>query len=85
MGCEALKPLIGVPSSEKYKQLHVKVSKDLNKVDSAFVVPKTTNVFPKIYFFVFYFLFFFSVILSHFEPEICTIKTPNVFFKIDLV
>lgn len=83
MGCEVLKPLIGVPSGEKYKQLHVKVSKDLNKVDSACVVPKTTNVFPKFFFFFIY--WFFSVILSHFEPEICTIKTPNVFFKIDLV
>lgn len=84
MGCEVLKPLIGVPSSEKYKQLHVKVSKDLNKVDSACVVPKTTNVFPKIYF-LFFIYCFFSVILSHFEAETCTIKTPNVFFKIDLV
>lgn len=62
MGCEVLKPLIGGPSSEKYKQLHVKVSRDLNKVDSACVVPKTTNVFPKIDFLVFIYCSF-----CHFE------------------
>lgn len=45
--CDVLKPLTGVPSSDKYKQLHVKVSKDLNKVDSACVVPKNHKHCPK--------------------------------------